>query len=254
MAKLIGLIGSGCGKVGNVVLSKGDDGLTIARAYQPQVKNPRTTAQLLQRAKVNLAGQLSSLVSRDLLAPLGYGSARANRSAFARTLLRSTSSVLDSNEKITATIPLPSIQWGRGSALAHATIAAPTVTANLVRLSANVTAQADELGKIGDRFIALILSDEGNTIFDAVYSTEAVYASTGEQTIDIDIAGEISDGHVVAIYRVPFTIADSAAYAAGLNLYGNTTNALANLSVGYGGQLAWGRSELVAAVPFVPAS
>lgn len=45
MAKLIGIISSGSGKVGNLVLTKGKAGRVIARAYQPQVNNPNTARQ-----------------------------------------------------------------------------------------------------------------------------------------------------------------------------------------------------------------
>ena len=74
MAKIVGFVGTGSGRVGNVVLSKGPNGLTISRSYQPIVANPRTDAQLNQRAKVNLAGRVSKLVPTQALTGLSMGS------------------------------------------------------------------------------------------------------------------------------------------------------------------------------------
>lgn len=75
MAKLVGLIGTGSGRVGNMVLAK-RDGLTIARAYQPQVANPSTVAQMNQRAKFALLTKESSV-----LAPVLYPLAKKGISA-----------------------------------------------------------------------------------------------------------------------------------------------------------------------------
>lgn len=88
MAKLQGIFGAGRGKVGNVVLSKGPKANTIARAYQPQVTNPKSALQIEQRSKMNAAGQFSRLWPKSDLSALGGGSALSNRSLFNRSLLR----------------------------------------------------------------------------------------------------------------------------------------------------------------------
>lgn len=50
MAKGSLFVGSGTGKVGNLVLANTKSG-QVTRAYQPKVSNPKTRAQMLQRAK-----------------------------------------------------------------------------------------------------------------------------------------------------------------------------------------------------------
>lgn len=50
MAKGSLFVGSGSGKVGNLVLANTKQG-QITKAYQPNVSNPKSTAQMLQRAK-----------------------------------------------------------------------------------------------------------------------------------------------------------------------------------------------------------
>lgn len=54
MAKGSLFVGSGSGKVGNLVLANTKSG-QVTRAYQPNVTNPKTKAQMLQRAKFAIA-------------------------------------------------------------------------------------------------------------------------------------------------------------------------------------------------------
>lgn len=86
MAKFQGFIGSGRGKAGNLVFAKGPNGSTIARAYQPQVANPKTTLQIQQRAKVNAAGRFSRIFSKSAISTIGMNGL-ANRSFFNKNLI-----------------------------------------------------------------------------------------------------------------------------------------------------------------------
>lgn len=87
MAKFIGLVGTGRGKAGNFVFSKGPDGSTTVRAYQPQVNNPKSLAQVKQRSKMNTAGRFSRLFSASNLTPMG-GTKLSRRSRFNSNLLQ----------------------------------------------------------------------------------------------------------------------------------------------------------------------
>lgn len=86
MAKFQGFIGTGRGKAGNLVFAKGPNGSTIARAYQPQVTNPKTTLQIRQRAKVNAMGRFSRLFNKRAINAIG-GNALYNRSWFNSNLV-----------------------------------------------------------------------------------------------------------------------------------------------------------------------
>lgn len=59
--KLQGFL-KGVGKVENLVVSQ-MGGVTIARAYQPKVKNPSTLLQVNQRARMKLASQLAAALA-----------------------------------------------------------------------------------------------------------------------------------------------------------------------------------------------
>lgn len=54
MAKIVGLVGSGHGKLGNTVMTV-RRGIQIARVYQPVVANPKSARQQMSRAKMGLA-------------------------------------------------------------------------------------------------------------------------------------------------------------------------------------------------------
>lgn len=58
----------GVGKVENLVLSQ-TGGVTIARAYQPNVKNPKTDKQVDQRARLKLASQIAAAMSPVIAIP-----------------------------------------------------------------------------------------------------------------------------------------------------------------------------------------
>lgn len=86
MAKSTMGMGQFRGKVGGLVFAKGDAGEQIVRQYQPVVRNPRSDAQMSQRAKINLAGQISRLFSKSDVYPFG-NSGRTRRGNFNKSLI-----------------------------------------------------------------------------------------------------------------------------------------------------------------------
>lgn len=78
-------LGKARGKVGSVVLSKGKRGEMISRAYQPQVLNPKSSSQVLQRAlfaSATIAGsKLSDLIDHSFD---GIKEGQDNRNEFVR--------------------------------------------------------------------------------------------------------------------------------------------------------------------------
>ena len=66
--KLVGLTGTGTGKLGNSVFSV-NAGQQIVRQYQPNVTNPSTLAQINQRAKMKLLAQIAAVVSSSIAIP-----------------------------------------------------------------------------------------------------------------------------------------------------------------------------------------
>lgn len=65
--KLQGFL-KGVGKIENIVVSQ-MGGVSIARAYQPKVSNPKTEKQVDQRARLKLASQIAAAMSTVIAIP-----------------------------------------------------------------------------------------------------------------------------------------------------------------------------------------
>lgn len=76
------------GKMGSIVFSV-KNGTQIMRAYQPVVANPRTIGQRLQRAKMNLAGKISSCTPARVIEYLPGGSVNGRRAKYLKNLMNS---------------------------------------------------------------------------------------------------------------------------------------------------------------------
>lgn len=87
MAKSTMALGQYRGKMGGMVFRKGDNGQQVVSAYQPVVKNPRTDAQMKQRAKFNLASQVAKQVPLSFIYSLG-SSTRLRRGALISSIVK----------------------------------------------------------------------------------------------------------------------------------------------------------------------
>lgn len=104
--KLQGFL-KGVGKIENIVVSQ-MGGVSIARAYQPNVSNPKTEKQVDQRARLKLASQIAAAVSPVIAIPkIGLIS---SRNAFIKKNMD-----LITAEQGTAQMMLAKIQLTNGS-------------------------------------------------------------------------------------------------------------------------------------------
>ncbi len=111
--KLQGFL-KGVGKIENIVVSQ-TGGVTIARAYQPNVSNPKTEKQVDQRARLKLASQIAAAMSPVIAIPKnGLVSAR---NAFIKknmdliTAMEGTAQMMFAKIQLTnGSIPLPPLK------------------------------------------------------------------------------------------------------------------------------------------------
>lgn len=111
--KLQGFL-KGVGKIENIVVSQ-MGGVSIARAYQPNVKNPKTEKQVDQRARLKLASQIAAAMSPVIAIPKnGLVSAR---NAFIKknmdliTAMQGTAQMMFAKIQLTnGSIPLPALK------------------------------------------------------------------------------------------------------------------------------------------------
>lgn len=104
--KLQGFL-KGVGKIENIVVSQ-MGGVSIARAYQPNVSNPKTEKQVDQRARLKLASQIAAAVSPVIAIP--KSGLISSRNAFIKKNMD-----LITAEQGTAQMMLAKIQLTNGS-------------------------------------------------------------------------------------------------------------------------------------------
>lgn len=201
MAKIVGFVGTGSGRVGNVVLSKGPNGLTISRSYQPIVANPRTDAQLNQRAKVNLAGRVSKLVPAQALTGLSMGSNRLNRTEFLAKLIKSCV-VTKVAGKWTASVLPEKVVFSHGTQTPKATMGKITLTAKSVTLAlTDVTAD----GQHGERVVIMVLNGDVDGYYKRCQFMDIIYAEK-QSSIVLNLDYPLEEEEMVLVYRCPFSL------------------------------------------------
>lgn len=247
MAKIVGIIGTGSGRLGNAVLSKGDNGQTNARTYQSQVRNPRTVAQREQRAKINLAGQLSKLFPSSALIGLQQGNNRNNRSAFVKNILNACTIADNGSGEYTATLVPDKFSIAHGNTpLAYGQMRVGSYTEDIITLSsvsflngdtgyvaivyiwgpANIGASPSEIlqainpkGIYGEMLTLIGLSSTAGTV-DFVYNFPyLLYGSemdenytniTSFTNFAFDLGLTIPSGQKALVYRTPFLLGEGA--------------------------------------------
>lgn len=257
MAKFQGFIGTGRGKAGNLVFAKGDNGETIARAYQPQVKNPRTAPQLRQRSKMNVVGQFSALVPASLIAPLGMGGQRRNRSEFSRILLNAADvTFIDGN--YVAKFDPSAVKFSNGTAELLTTAAAPVVTATKVTTTLTTSnVPVEMLGNYGERIVVGVLDDDSNALYDSIhYIDHIVQSNTNTEDVVVNLNHPLDDGQTVVVWRIAYHLNAAGASVASKDIFiGDDDKITAIMETSSTSLVArWGETYVTGIVPFVPGS
>lgn len=201
MGKSSNVIGTIRGKVGAVVYSKGPNGETLIRAYQPQVINPRTMPQMAQRAKVAMVGKLSKLIPIDALSGLGMGSRLANRSEFNSNCLRKAVAIWQGGQYTASVLP-GQLVFSKGIAGLGATLGAVTVATNKVSVAlSNVNSD----GRHGVRLIAVVMQNvQGDAYKTAAYA-DIIFAEN-QTAAEVNLPVTLVNGDVVLLYACPMEI------------------------------------------------
>lgn len=246
MGKSVNVIGTIRGKVGSMVFSKGPDGATIMRAYQPQVANPRTNAQLAQRAKVVMVGKLSKLIPIEALSGLGMGSRLANRSWFNSHVLREAIAIFQSGE-YTASVPPSKIVFSSGSAVMGATIGAVTLAASQVNIAIS---NPNSDGLHGGRFIAIVMQNVAGDAYRMASFTDVIFQNS-TSSVAIPLPQALNEGDWVLVYACPFVINTSARKGKTAGVWFET-NVNGQLVVPDTGIAEFGNSQFRLSSPYTP--
>lgn len=242
MGKLVGLIGTVSGKIGTVVYSKGKNGLTYGRAWQPQVNDPKTTGQTNQRLKMNLVGRLSQVTPAEVLLSLGADK-RERRAAYNRNLLR-VAIVENSGSAPIAKINPGDLVFSKGGEILRA-----EVTSNVAMTAKNLTmgltlADSSMVDKYGERIILAIVDPSDKAGYSLVVYKDVVFDKTTEITVSVPFGYSLENGTMVCVYRVPFVLNEEGVSMRTEGLANDGTDIIAKGELSNGYVKSWGASVL----------
>lgn len=251
MAKVVGLVGSASGKLGNVVYAV-TNGMQVARVYQPVVSNPKSNLQMLQRAKGNLIGQLSGIVPHQVLVGLGINK-RARRAAFLKHSLRAATATVSDNV-ITAKIQPVDIILSQGAVAPNASVSALLSESNAVDLTLTWGAgQATEDALQYGMMVVAILADAQGKYERVVYAVvpASEYITTPKR---VNMFHPAMGAYSAFFYAIPFKTTDGSNVSTVAGRMGlDTTDLAATLTVNPNAlPLEWGESQYVGSAVYEP--
>lgn len=252
MGKLVGIAGTLRGKVGAMVFTKGENGETYAKSYQPQVANPKTDGQLKQRAKMNLAGKISALVPTEILVGLG-GNKRGRRSLFNHMIMGAITVDTTVPGTYEASIEPANIIFSKGEFLQRADVTtqpSSTVEAAIIGLTMSDTSL---VGKYGERLIVVAVDPEDKGGISLVNYVDVVFSNTTEQNVSVPYNTTIATGTMVSIYRVPFILSDRGAEVVSTSLANDGSSMLSKVLLGTEVVSRWGASTMAKSLVFTAA-
>lgn len=147
MAKIYGLFGSMTGKLADVVMAV-RNGEQVARKYQPVVYNPRTSAQVAQRAKLKLLSQLSAVMA-PFIAMKREGTL-SSRNIFTRANFGATSYAGNAADINLANVKLTS-----------SVVSLPNITVTRAQTTLSVSLAGDAAGLSRVVYIAFLREADG---------------------------------------------------------------------------------------------
>lgn len=254
MAKSTNGLGQFRGKMGGVVFSV-RNGQQIVRTYQPAVSNPKTTLQMLQRAKMNLVGQLSSIMPKEVLIGLG-NSAPARRARFLKLNLLKTTASITEGSTIRAKLANSDLVLSEGSIVPVIAASAVDALASAISVTLRIlTGFASDVVESSGAIVVAIVQDT-NGVYEYVNYRFVQSSEITEETLQVVFphnAGE--GGYYVDVYIVPFRTTDGAKLTTiAESLFGTETDFNAEMSVNPAAlPLTWGRSVLSRSATYTPA-
>lgn len=230
-----------------MVFSKGPDGTTIMRAYQPQVANPRSDAQMTQRAKVILSGKLSKIIPAGAISGLMQGTTLKNRSRFTRQILE-LASVTNSGGVKTASIQPQDIIFSEGIVPMTATVGTVTLTATTATVALS---NVNHDGANGLRLVAIVLNPDRSNAYEACAFVDTILQENTTSVV-INLPVSLQNGQSVLVYACPFRLVNrrNNVRSAGVWL---DENVVAELGLGLANAAEFGPSGYNGAVVFTQA-
>lgn len=255
MSKVVGLVGSASGKLGNVVYSV-VNGVQTARVYQPVVANPKSQGQRLQRAKVNLVGQVSAITPWQILSGLGVNR-RARRARFLRLAMQKVTSgpAAGDTNTINAKLAAEDFIFSEGAITPTMTVVNVNAAIQSVSLTLNRMGGVTDAEFNASGLLVVVVLKAASGVYESVlYRFVSSDELTGG-TFTVSLP-HIAEGRYFAdVYCAPFRTDDGTSLRARAEeLFGDSTDFNANMSYSPSAvPLLWGKSVLIQSAEFNPA-
>ena len=195
------------GRIGGLVF-KVVNGKQVITPYKREVFNPRTEAQMTNRAKFALAGMISKIVPKEVLVGMSPDR-RSRRPLFTSNIVRHANVSVESGV-VKATLNAHDLVFSQGVA-APVTVSGVTITDGLV---------GGTLGALPEKVDAVMMIA---MVYDTTVGlyTRTVYevVPAGETAIRLDTQATES-GNVAHLYAVPMSLTST-----GLSLTGGSDGA-----------------------------
>lgn len=253
MGKFVGFIGTISGKVGTTVFSKGENGLSYGRAYQPVVNNPKTLLQEDQRAKMNLVGKMSSVTPKALLMGMTGANNRQRRSSFTRNLLNVATVDHSAPGSIVAKVDPEDVVFSKGPQVLNAELGTVQVTANSVTVPLTLS-DASLAGKYGERVIVAVIDPQSKGGYSQVKYVDQLFLNTTAVQVSIGISEPLEENSLVCVYRAPFVLNEEGVRMHAESLTNDGTDITAQLTAGGNRYVQdWGQSVMAISRVFMNA-
>lgn len=237
------------GKLGNVVGFRGQRGTVRIRPHVDSIANPQTPAQLMQRAKINLCGQLSAITPAAALAPLQMGTKAANRNEFQSRNIRNTQATYRTDGSVLANLPDRLVTFSHGSVQPLAAASALQVTANAVNLTLTLRDE-NEANFYGERVVAVISKASAEQVYDTVIFADTILTSTAATQVSIPIPVELTENKHIAVYRLPFRLSTQGRSLITEDMIGNAAALTAVIAAQRSAVQDWGETVYHASTVF----
>lgn len=253
MAKSSNGLGKFSGKLGASVFAI-RNGQQIIRERPVVVANPKSQLQKLQRAKVNLVGQISRIVPYQILTSLGANRVE-RRARFLRLAINgatSSVSVSDPNE-IIAKLDSPDFIFSEGALVP--TMYVGTTTAYERSVGVKLVRQASltdaEFLSTGSLVVVTILTTDGR--FESVLYRFVDASEFGNATeLSISIPHVFEGSYVAGVYVAPFATTDGKTLRARANeMFGEGADFSASMTYNPSVlPLVWGKSMYISSTSY----
>lgn len=250
MAKVFGMNGVATGRRGNDVFAV-TNGTQIVRQYQPIVANPRTDAQLRQRARMNTAGRFSHLCPKALLKAMQTENNRKNRSLFNKGLIDATTANAPVGGVYTATLAAGAVEFSRGAGYLKATASSPF---SVAQGQAKITLQLSDAtlaNKYAERVVVAVLNSVANReTTEVVMFKDFAFANTTPVDVAFNLPETIVDGQRVLMWRIPIDLTEEGMNIATNVLAGTSNDITATLAATNGLVNEFGQTTYVGEINF----